>query len=640
MTVYLNLIVTMQVLGLQDKNNDKFSIQYYDCSNPSNLQEVNLKTACGDSSTSPQGPTKAMTILTPRKHVTATGYSCKLTRSQFTYYCGAFSHMKIVQTPAIEIPVPIRADSCAEAARGGRYVDQFDNAHTVQHGENIFSLTEKGSIHETGGSISCQGESLRVNGDVVQDVVRLTQYRLTIEKEKFIFTEDGMEALYHHRKLPAQCSSSSPYCTTGSGHTFVWRNKDRCSFVKIRAIKLEPEDGYWVDHQNKLVFKMGAEKPLGSPCSEGTYFTTEYSDLYLTELEKEFDVVEELSVELYVNSRSDYMQFQAEKHYALLNNQIGTSICRESWFTHRHERDLLQLATGRFTRTKGDILYLFQCEEKLGKVLDTEMCYNKIPLDNGAFVDPTNRVMTRSASEVECDHFPLTVEAVEGWIKIGPGVTRRNAPGNKTLIQGGSSPQVHEDLSAGGLYTSSELKSWENAIEFGAFQDMIQTNIARGVCKTSDSCSMAESHHSSYDLDMLIPREVSEVLDSPLTKVKLWLSTWGPALSLIVCLKMMFDFFVMFVILAVTLAKDGLSSVKTLAYLLLCSCCTRSGKLRRKVHRVQRLEYDLREQVRRERQQPPPSYQFYATEQTGMEEEEICVERGGNDDDQHKSGEV
>lgn len=93
--------------------------------------------------------------------------------------------MKVLWTPMIEIPISIRADSCIEAARQGRYINQFNNAHQVQLGENVFSLTEKGVIHETGGSGTCQGETVKMNGDIVEDVLCLSQYQLVVEQEKW-----------------------------------------------------------------------------------------------------------------------------------------------------------------------------------------------------------------------------------------------------------------------------------------------------------------------------------------------------------------------------------------------------------------------------------------------------------------------
>ena len=564
---------------------------------------------------------KMMTIITPRKSSTALGYSCKLTKSEFTYYCGAFSHTKIMKTPSVEVPVSVRADSCIEAARQGRYVDQFNNVHPVTLGENIFSVTEKGAIHETGGSVTCQGESIRMNGDIVEDVLRLSQYRLTVEQEKFRFEDGEVEALYNRRMLPSQCSESAQYCTTGTAHTYVWRSpKARCKFLKIKAVQLTPEDGFWVDHRNKLMFKMGAEKSFGNDCSQGTYFLTEYSDLYLTQAETEFDIIEELDLVLYVNSRSDYIQHQIERQHRHLSQEIQRSICRKSWFNHDHSEGLLKLPDGRFARVNGDILYVFTCERKTEKIKDTNICYDKVPLINGDFVDPANRVATRHSAEVECDNFPLSVEATEAWVKIGPGVQKRNIPDNRTLLPNEDNSLEHEDLSRGGLYTESELKSWRSLIEFGSFKRAIGEEIARGVCQGKESCNVVNSHPETYDLRRLIPNEVTREFTTPYMRIKAFLTNYGGILSLVVCLKFSFDCLVMLVILSITLARDGWTSLKTMMYYLLCASCSKQGKLRRRVHRIQRLQTKL-EAEREDFSHAPPSYRFY--DETMREEETV-----------------
>ena len=110
------------------------------------MSEISLSTACR---TKPQsfGDKKTYTILQKRGLTELTGYSCRVTKSEFSLFCGAYSHQKYIKSPDIEIPVPISEHECQTAAKNNKYITSYGTVHETAFGaETIFTATELGVI--------------------------------------------------------------------------------------------------------------------------------------------------------------------------------------------------------------------------------------------------------------------------------------------------------------------------------------------------------------------------------------------------------------------------------------------------------------------------------------------------------------
>jgi len=87
-------------------------------------------------------------------------------------------------------------------------------------------------------------------------------------------------------------------------------------------------------------------------------------------------------------------------------------------------------------------------------------------------------MFTSSSKIIECNiHFPLKVNAKEGWIEINPVIEKITPP--KELPSTG--PIEHLDMAQGGIYTAEELSAWRRHLELGDVHKAISTSIAHGV---------------------------------------------------------------------------------------------------------------------------------------------------------------
>ena len=139
------LIQVLAVILISVRDVHPYSVNYQDCSKPTSVSEVNLHEACSKQDEEPIVP-KTYTILQKRQHEKAQGHSCKVKRSTFTVYCGAYSHNKLVEAPSIEVPEDVSSHECSSMVNHKRYISHYGTTHVVDIGETIFTASERGVI--------------------------------------------------------------------------------------------------------------------------------------------------------------------------------------------------------------------------------------------------------------------------------------------------------------------------------------------------------------------------------------------------------------------------------------------------------------------------------------------------------------
>ena len=568
-------------------------LEYWDCGKPQNRHEISLITAC-DSENKIIPEKKVFTLIQPRTHEIYKGYVCSVRRSTFRWHCGMFSHTMPVSVPTIEIPEDVGLTQCYTMAKRGQYVDHTGRTRLIDMDEEVvFTVNEAGAIVDNHGTVSCQGDDIRVGGETMSKVIQLSQYKIEVHKEEYIHSSDGsLEAVYAKMKLPPECDIEGKMCYA-AGRTFIFNSKKSCRYHKIQQIEVSLENGYLVDHRNKLIFQKKERRTFQDDCSNnGFFYVTEYSNLYLTNSTDEFTAVTEIDLSLYVNARSDYIVYQSEMRLLNMTNQLNIDLCTDN-MKDRTEDQIFQLKNGEFGLVRGDVLSLFQCEKKVGVIAETGSCYNRIPLLSGEFVHPRTKMVTNVATEVSCQgRFPLVVRTRGGlWCNIGPGVSARNPPEEMSTLEHHS--YHHEDMARGGLYSQSELSQWQEHVTWGDYRQGTIEKIAGGLCKGDQRCrGPAADHHPALTLDSLVESVKSY---DPYAAAKDFIHTWGGLASLIVLAKMLGDLMVSFVLISLTYTSYGFHAARSLVSTLCCNPLYNHAKMKRRLARAR--QFDLVEDM-------------------------------------------
>ena len=289
-----------------------------------------------------------------------------------------------------------------------------------------------------------------------------------------------------------------------------------------------------------------------------------------------------------VNLRMDYqikntaesLTWRLEMSIGQLDSQLRKSICMTNV---KSDQTPFQINSKLYGLIKGQVLYTFTCQEKTVPLKEDTSCYDKIPLqmnsDQPYFMDPQTRLLTKHASTVPCDpHYPMKINALEGWITVNPRIQPSTPPAVMYLPE---ATLAHHDAAKGGIYTENEERAWEELIAFPAYSKALLKSVSIGACSTgAGSCSKPTAiGATAYNMDSLIPS-----IDSlnPLAKVMSFLHDYGDLLALIVIGIWICQALVYGTTIVLTYLSGGPAAAAAMIYTMCCRSKKDYDKIKRR----------------------------------------------------------
>ena len=275
---------------------------------------------------------------------------------------------------------------------------------------NYFQMQKAGSLQAYPSYLSCEGQETRHGDKLVENEVELLELRVRVQSEKFIVHHNSVESVTDHLHLP--CSVREESCET-TAKTYVWTNKDTpCKLHRIRSISPSTVRSTWlVDHRSKLM--LNVTDSFEAPGCGLEVKTTQLDDVYVVEMVTESVIdkvhqmpqlnIREMDMQQNTALALDYLSYQLQRQIEEAQLVAGAQICKqqqEVW-----DSTPIQIRPGLFTSTHGDMVYQFSCPNKTARILELEDCWNDIPIQDGGFVIPHNKLFTPHSSKVACSHF-------------------------------------------------------------------------------------------------------------------------------------------------------------------------------------------------------------------------------------------
>ena len=161
-----------------------YTLKYYNCDTHKLTQRYSVASTCAKAKETESNETGSYDLLQSVGFSEVPGFSCQLRVSRFFIFCGSFSHNKLEQTPQIDLIESVSVEQCRKWVRSKRFKSADGTTHVLKYGETILSTTDLGTIHAK-GSVSCEGQDLKINGEVIKESVILAQYRVTVLRQTF-----------------------------------------------------------------------------------------------------------------------------------------------------------------------------------------------------------------------------------------------------------------------------------------------------------------------------------------------------------------------------------------------------------------------------------------------------------------------
>lgn len=553
-----------------------YNIKYFDCSKPSAIYKYQTSHLCKETETKEE-PKTHMSVLQRIKNKSLNGHSCQIVRSSWSYYCGVYSHSKIAEIPHIEVTEGLSPNACNDMVNSLKLRRHGQSYKLSMNGETIIRMVEAGMIKDEDNAVSCKGITQNVNGEIIDNILILSQTKVILKEESLTISGNDVEVLGDH--LTLSCKPAAGGCRTME-KTFVWSQQiSECPLRKVRDIQVKEEGDYWIDENAKVVLKKMNQVAAPAGCPSLLLHATEYEDVFITSSEDDtFEPLgENMLLPIWIACRDDFIMFEMELKLKKLRRKFSQLICDYSHRGTRGEGDIVKLNDeNSFGLQSGETTYIFACEQREDKIREETHCFQDIPIgdDPTLFVTPNERVMTRNSKRIPCNaHFPVTVRSEQTWLELRPQPTPIADPGRMPLqdhLEGN-----HVDMSAGGLYTQSEITSWEHHIEFGQYHKSILHQISNGVWNG------ASASEPGYTLSNLL-------MPGPLTwfeETKEQIEKHTAVLCVIVLLLEAIKFVTTLAMLGMAVIREGITGLLAVLALLLCPAQQALAKIRRRAKR-------------------------------------------------------
>ena len=521
----INGIIHIAILALLTTTLvESFTVKYYDCTAPKLLHKYSTTTMCKDEAViGIKNTTIEKWDLLQTKTATETdGYSCQKIVSSWRFYCGAYSHLKLVAVPHIEIFEPIAVATCKRWVNSRQYTTPGGKSHPLTvPGITILWNEDLGAIHAK-GSISCAGQDLKINDEIITSTLAVSQLKIVIQKERYkIHPGQNVEVITSHLRLPRNCRPRNAICEMAH-RTFYWLNSlTRCNLQRVRTLSVSHVDGYLVDYNAKILLKALHSISAPNGCSDNAIlYKTTYEGLYLTRTGVHWeDFTGDVHYAIMTRALNDYSLFAAEQDMKQVMRSAHSNLCNAKLNIHDNHYHQID-DNGSFANRRGDLIYVIRCGVLSGVIYEDVHCTKDIPvkINDGSkgvikYVDPLTRVLKVATSPAICSEaFPLVVFTEQGsYVKLLPQVVLTNPP---EIVPIEKLQEIsHQDLSSDtGLYTSQELRPYMKHVEQDQYIDILMETIAYG--SQVYNGDIPEDNRFSFDIDQLRPAIVQTTVEN------------------------------------------------------------------------------------------------------------------------------
>ena len=572
-----------------------YSLDYFDCTSPKITAKFSAKHTCNPPKIDKANETKQFELLQKIEFQETEGFSCQLEKSSFTMYCGSFSHNKFEKVPQIQVGQNVEPALCRSwfrnkkfKAADGTLFDLKVPGITYIENVDVGELVAQGNVY-------CKGLSLKVNGNVLDNTIVLSQYKITIQKQKYkMKLGSKVEVTSNHLLLPRECRSKQGSCTVAQA-TYIWLpTLPRCSLEKLTTLHATQEGSFIVDKHAKLVIKLLSVIPAPSGCRSIPIYQTPLKNIFVAEASDyrwpQFEN-SEIFLPAMVRSMSEYVLWESEKNVREMFKNSQESLCKAQ--NEINTPRYLHIRDNIFATRRADVIYTFSCTKEIGTLVDTKRCFSDLTLKGHGkhsselvYVDAETRIRKQSSAPASCNKaFQMEVQSREGpYVKVNPGVVKTTTPPQQPIEA--ISEFKHEEIAnlAGdsGLYSNEEVEIHANHIMEEEFAQALSKTISYGVLVHGGQ--IQDDNKYGYDLTRLSPLEVVNELDI-LKKLDKFITKFGGYLSLIVIILEGFKLCTSLAMVTYSLAMEGVLGAKAI---LIGLCCNKYVSTQNRLERARR----------------------------------------------------
>ncbi|ANC97698.1 G [Lonestar tick chuvirus 1] len=475
------------------------SLVGYDCSSKiANISAISIFSVapCEEEPVAGHEKAEVIQLLQERTVTRIPVITCLVERSHVIYHCGMHSHASLGQIASGEV-IHLSREQCQLLHSHGTYslgIGVCDD-RIIVNGTKQHSVTEHGFID---GSFNCEGTSFSYRGMNYHKAVMVASYTIKLTEERATLSmDDGQLRLssgYAHSfktgssfdissgdvfwKLdgPEHCSPTSYIVLyEGPAYVYVSPTQERTLVVNssTQALAVGLTKGVTVcnqyatrtEHPRLLVVSKSVGQPL-------FYFQRSSLD------------PQDVDMFMYVNSKLVYVEKHLGRELSSVYKHFHMQLCETNRQMLRQLTTLAIIAPEEFAwlysgkpgvtaLTRGELVYLMECEMVVVGLRKPSKCYQELPVTyNGTdvFLKPRSRILVNFGTEVECSPLVPSGYLIDGkWWALRQSQAYE-LPTPITISAETTTPKWQYTSPAQlfriGIYTMDELLEYQKRILF------------------------------------------------------------------------------------------------------------------------------------------------------------------------------
>ena len=294
-----------------------------------------------------------------------------------------------------------------------------------------------------------------------------------------------------------------------------------------------------------------------------------------------------------ISNAAAYVLYESELLAQQINLNALKQLCLQRFY--QNVGTPVQISGDNYAIIKGQILFLFACQEKTDTILETNVCFQDVPIQTNpvTYVEPHTLLRKNHSAIIPCDaRFPLTVKTQGVWVSLSPKVALAVEPrkGPVALMETTNTNVIHENIVAGGLYTPAERRAWEELISYPEFNQAVLAEVVLGSCRSDGRCGVGSNSIQGvpdYDLRRLVavPEEWN-----PWEILKRKIYENGALLSFLVILLTLGQWLINLTVMLYATIRGGPAVALAVIATLFCNGTRAYRQVRRRHRRQEELE--------------------------------------------------
>ena len=510
----------------------EISFSALDCFHPKSITYGKLKDVCQPLGPGTTGQAKqVVNILQKDDNRVITGVKCTLRKSTMDFFCGRWSHQKLLRPMTLDEDQHVPLETCRTAYLHGVYQKEDKASIPVVLNKPVqYRYLSHGHITHTASNVYCEGSTLTVNGqEIINDMLTYVTATFTVQTVQVEYDGDNTaKDLDSNQRLMYRCVVDLE-CVVNQITYILDKPKSWCNLYQIRNIpmtniSISTEHGFrsaLVSHDHKILLEKRDRYTPDHRCNgEVELFNTEFDDIKIsvnsqTDLPSSPIGASGVDLDLELRVLSNYESYRTEQ---LVNSQSTNMLQRLCQVAQQHVKtaELSPFKPNSLIRITGELVSEIECHPivataRLGETRTSDCTDDALPVyaKGQPFYLTANTHVLKRAGDVTlipCNQSfnSIFISRENVTVMANPRVEISNVTllDRFRLLPAGN-PEIHEDFSHDILYTKAEVKQYNFLVHYARTKDKLLSQMTRKYCGDNACGSFAAKKPLGFDVSRL-----------------------------------------------------------------------------------------------------------------------------------------